>query len=77
MALSSQYAITSTISHIGRVWGHLKNIGTTVVYIGDSTVTSGTGYALAAGESIQIKRGGDIYALTASSTSTLAVLNLD
>ena len=50
MITSAQYAITDTRTKIvptgvGHRTAHLASIGNTTVYLGNSTVTSSTGYA--------------------------------
>lgn len=59
----------------------LRNRGSVAVYIGGSTVTSGTGYQLDPGESVSLDTAGTgagvaTYGITASGSSTVHVLQV-
>jgi len=57
----------------------VKNLGPETVYIGNSGVTTGQGYPLSPGESVDggaVYNEGSIYAITAGGTSTLAAIML-
>lgn len=53
-----------------------QNTGSVTAYLGPSTVTSSTGFPLAAGQTmgIDISSNNDLWAVTASSSTTIAEL---
>ena len=83
MITSAQYAITDVATKIvptgvGHRTAHLASIGNTTVYLGNSTVTSSTGYAYgkALGEHDVFRGPADeLYAVCSSGqTETLTVM---
>ena len=83
MITSAQYAITDTRTKIvptgvGHRTAHLASIGNTTVYLGNSTVTSATGYAYskALGEhDVFLGPADELYAVCSSGqTETLTVM---
>lgn len=88
MAGSAQYAIGTAAALVASAppsgfpapsgWFSAVAGTAAAVYLGGSTVTSANGYVLAAGGTLSgwLFPGDALYALTASGTSTLAVLQL-
>jgi hypothetical protein len=57
----------------------VKNRGSVAVYVGPSTVTTGTGFQLDPGESLSVDvptHGAGLYGITASSTARVDVLEV-
>ncbi|MBR1173908.1 hypothetical protein JQ617_08080 [Bradyrhizobium sp. KB893862 SZCCT0404] len=52
----------------------IRNIGSNTVYVGGSNVTSSTGFPINAGEALTLESTIDVYAITASGTSVVAIL---
>lgn len=52
----------------------IKNIGTTNIYLGSSSVTTANGYYLAPGESVSLAFGSNIYAISDAAGGKVSVL---
>jgi hypothetical protein len=77
---TSQVAVTAAASKIvtgqsGTDTVTLYNTGTTTAYVGaGSGVTSTTGFPIVAGAALVMEATVDIYAITASGSTTIAIL---